>query len=448
MRILAIDVGTSGVKAGYWDGRRFVVRVQVAVATTFGEGTAEIAVRGLLKAVDEAARGAMEGREAPDVVAFDAFSSGVVVTDGAGKLVTNVITHQDRRSVLEAEEIVAEFGEEWLLKHVGNLPFPGGIGSSTLRWLQRNTRVLKGEAMVGQVSSLIGRYLTGRWVIDPSQACFLGLMDIRRGAWCEALCDFLGVTQSMLPRIEWADEVMGMTLAGVSRRWGLRSGTPVVGGFVDTSAAVLNTPMANGQLVHSSGTTDVLAMCVNEPRPAAHLLTRPVGVGRVLPERWLSVSTMAAAGSAAMWARETLFSEMTDGAFRQALARVCRREGRSKEQEARSKKTAGDVFCEPWFAGDRMSIAQKTASLAGLTLGTTREEILAGIVAGLVQERARGYGELAKVHRIERKVYTMGGATELAGAMHDAWPRKHTFVPIEADALAGLVKLARCAMNG
>ena len=48
-----------------------------------------------------------------------------------------------------------------------------------------------------------------------------------------------------------------------------------------------------GQLLNVCGSTDVLALCVNRPRPHEKLITRALGVGK----RWLSVSTLAAGGS-------------------------------------------------------------------------------------------------------------------------------------------------------
>jgi sugar (pentulose or hexulose) kinase len=207
----------------------------------------------------------------------------------------------------------------------------------------------------------------------------------------------------------------------------------VIGGFVDTSSAVLNTPMRPGQLVHNAGSTDVLALCVEAPKPAAHLLTRPVGVGRSLPPRWLSVSTIASAGSAVDWARRALFAELDDAAFRRAVRQAA--------------KQRSNITCEPWFAGDRTSLAQKTAALSGLTLATTREDLLAALIGGLVQTSAQRYDHLTKVHPIAPLVYTMGGGTDLGEAMHRAWRGRHRFVPIAGDALAGLVKLAHAALH-
>jgi sugar (pentulose or hexulose) kinase len=89
----------------------------------------------------------------------------------------------------------------------------------------------------------------------------------------------------------------------------LTEGTPVLAGMVDTSAAMVLAGARVGQLVNVSGSTDVLGLCVSKPVPHERLLTRALGVGK----RWMSVGTIAAAGSALEWARRELFRGLGGG---------------------------------------------------------------------------------------------------------------------------------------
>jgi sugar (pentulose or hexulose) kinase len=432
MRVLAIDVGSSSVKAAVWDGRRFTGRARVAYATQFDGDRAELHPETVLAAVVRAGREVRAERA--QAVSFCALSSGVVVTDARGKARLPVITHQDRRSVREARGLVEALGKKWLLTHTGNLPYPGGIGSSTLAWIAVHRRaVLRGNARVGQLSSLIGHLLTGQWVIDPSQAVFLGLWDIRAWKWSKPACAAVGVREESLPRCMWADARIGGLAESVAREWGVPSGIPVVGGFVDTSAAVLQTPMRPGQLAHNSGSTDVLAMCVKTPRPMEGVLTRPVGIQ---DGPWLAVRTIAAAGSAIAWARQELFAGMSDGKWNATVRAAC---------------TTHDpqlgLVCTPSFSGDRTAIEQVAgATFRGIRLATTKEELLGAIVHGLLRESAVNHGMLAKIRRPAREVFFMGSASDLASAMHRAWKHTHAFHRLTSDSMAGLVTLARRAV--
>jgi len=224
----------------------------------------------------------------------------------------------------------------------------------------------------------------------------------------------------------------------VARRWGVRAGVPVVGGFVDTSASILATGMRAGQLVHSVGSTEVMALCVDKPIPEEGILTRPVGVGKVFPERWLAVRTQATAGNALEWARGVMFRELNGRTWGRLLKRVT----------AEGKEMAAGVRCEATFTGERAAIEQAAgATFSGVRLSTTREELLGAIVRALVPWSAASYGRLARICRPLKRVYVSGGATPLAEAMHRAWSRGHVFKRVPRDNLQGLVLLVQRALN-
>src|SRR4029453_15032136 len=88
--------------------------------------------------------------------------------------------------------------------------------------------------------------------------------------------------------------------------FGLTHGTPVLAGLIDTGSAMLLAGARPGQLLNVAGSTDVLALCVTKPRPHERLITRALGVEK----KWLSVSTLAAAGSAFRCGREQFFRHL------------------------------------------------------------------------------------------------------------------------------------------
>ena len=59
------------------------------------------------------------------------------------------------------------------------------------------------------------------------------------------------------------------------------------------SAAMLLTGAKPGQLLNVCGSTDVLGLCTDRPRPHEKVLTRALGIG----DRWMSVCTLAAAAN-------------------------------------------------------------------------------------------------------------------------------------------------------
>jgi len=446
MRILAIDIGSSAIKAALHGGKTFARAVRLPFATTFENEKAEVDPQVLLKTFFRTARSALaQGKKSPDAIAFCTFSPGVLLTDNVGRPASPIITHADRRSSKTAQQLVAEHGKPFWLSHAGNLPYAGSIGASTLAFLRKNSpHLFPKNYRIAQASTLIAHALTGQFTIDPSQAVFLGLYDIRRGSWNDDLCDAVGIHPASLPAIRPADCVLGTLSKTAAARLGLPGGIPIVGGFVDTSAAILQTPMTPGQLTHSAGSTDVLALCVGKPRPAEGILTRPVGVGAAeFPNRWLAVRTIASAGSALSWARETLFCDLSAAALQKLLDQTCK--------NCHGGGAPSLPVCIPTFAGERAAILQPPgAAFSNLHLSTSREDILQALVAALAQQSADNYRLLEKIHAPAKVVYAMGGASSLASAMHAAWPRRkpgHVFRSLASDNLAGLILLARKTLN-
>src|SRR6185369_10508636 len=145
---------------------------------------------------------------------------------------------------------------------------------------------------------------------------------------------------------------------------GLTPGVPALAGMIDTSSAMLLSGAQVGQLLNTCGSTDVLALLTDHATPGEKRITRAFGIG----QKWMSVSTLAAAGSAIAWVREQLFPDFSWTRFERLVNTLA------------SKPNSSTVRCEANFAGDRMSIEQPTTSFTGLTLATTREQMLKAVL--------------------------------------------------------------------
>lgn len=445
MRILAIDVGSSSIKAGYFKNSRLKDFAHIPVVSVLQTGEVEVPAAGLLEAFEKSIRKAMASHKKLDAIVLDTFSPGLVALDKQGKPIFGCITHQDRRSTQQACELEKQIGADRHLKLTGNRPFPGGIASTSLLWMkQRQPARFKAIAKLGQPTTLLVHHLTGQWTIDPSQAAFLGLYEaLSLGGWSQELCQAVGIRTAQLPEIKFADEVAGRTLEPISRRLGLPSGTPVFASLVDTSAAMLGTSAHAGTLVHSAGSSDVLALCLNTPQPAPDILTRPLGPGKHLPRRWLAVSTIAAGGSTMKWLHQNMFCDLSAKAFARLTARIG--EQLTPPSAAPHPVAGADsvppVAFKPFLAGDRTSMNNIAASFENLTLATDRRAMLQAAIAALAQSSRERFSRLAKIHPIRGPIYTMGGQAELAAIMQRYWPGHWKFHPLEHEAMGGLVKM-------
>ncbi|MEM8874511.1 MAG: FGGY-family carbohydrate kinase [Planctomycetota bacterium] len=391
MKVLALDIGSSSAKAAIVVDGEIVGSVLREPFRTDTQGVkVSVTAQELLRAAF-AVLGAIDGTGV-DVLALTGMSPAWLAMGPNGKELSDIITHADRRSVAQAHAIEAALGRDDHLRRVGNRPFPGGISSTSCKWFADN-HGMSGVDLVGHITTLLHTSLTGARVMDVSNAGFTGLWRVDGTGWDEELVDLVGLKMSQLPSVVDSGEVVGKLLPGASVVLKLPEGLPVTAGMVDGSGALLLAGARPGQLVNSAGSTDVLAVCLDHPEPRADLLTRPLGIGR----KWVSAATEAAAGSTIAWARRELFRDLDDAAFERLLT------------QTRSTDVAFDLR----LAGSRTEIDQPTGGMSGLTLGSTRDDILGAIVAALDRSRRERLAKLESLGTplLDDVILTGGGAT-------------------------------------
>ena len=430
MRVLALDIGSSSIKAAILRNGKPVGTISHAAYPTVRKDTrAEVDPNALLQAISKAIASIPAAKKA-DILALSVMSSAWVAMDSRGKTLTPIITHQDRRSIDDARALLREIGEKSLLKITGSLPFPGGISSTTHRWMFRNLKQLKRKAaLVGPLNTFLHRVLTGACVTDPGNASFMGLFQtLKLRSWSPLMLSACGGTESILPDVLEGDAIAGRITHAAADTFGLLEGLPMTTGVIDTSAAMLLAGADEGRLLHICGTTDVLALCTNQPHPHPRLLTRGLGLGG----KFLIAATLASAGSTLDWAKATFFADFDDTQF----VRLVRHVSRLPDDPA--------VIFDPYLAGERTNIEQRTAALAGLSLRTDRNMILRSILAALARASAQRFPLLMKNRKVKRNVLVSGGGAKiLAPLFHADLPRRLHYHYVEQATLLGLWKLAQ-----
>ncbi|HQY89551.1 MAG TPA: FGGY family carbohydrate kinase, partial [Tepidisphaeraceae bacterium] len=297
MRVLAIDIGSSAVRAAILSGRDSMSKVaRVPFETIFDGPRAEVEASAILNSLTKCIAQLGSAIRTVDLIAPAVMSPSWVALDRKGNALTKVITHQDRRSVQQAIEIEEVVGRKRHMHLTGNRPIPGGISSTTWLWhLQRSQSQMRRAKVVGHLSTMLAYILTGKRIVDPSNASFMGLyITTNLSTWSDELIESIGIDRAQLPEIIEANSIAGTITASASEKFGLKAGTPMLAGIMDGSCAMLLAGAEPGQLVNVCGSTDVLALCVDRAKPHTDFLTRALGVGK----RWLAVQTIAAAGNA------------------------------------------------------------------------------------------------------------------------------------------------------
>lgn len=429
--MLGLDIGSSSVIAGILKGNRVLRESPRAFFPSRCDGPkVEVDPETLLAAVEKAIRSLGPEARTVDVINLAVMCPAWVALDKAGRPLTPLVTHQDRRSVAEARALEERLGKKRHLALCGCRPFPGGISSTTWAWFKKHEPArLRGAATLGHLNTFLHLHLTGARVIDPSNASFTGLYHtLKLSGWNHDLCANAEVDPALLPQVLDADVVAGRILPAAAARFGLRAGTPVMTGLMDGSAGMLRAGAVPGQLFNVVGSTDVLALCTGTPRPHERLLTRALGIGR----RWLAVSTLAAAASSIYWARDQFFQEMPIEAFRKEVHRL----------SALGPGAAGGVVFDPYMAGERTSIEQRQGAFRGITLATKREHLLSAIIEGLIAASAERLPLLQGTGtRLRPTVMVSGGSDRLDKILHRDWPGKWTYKAVTDATMRGLAMI-------
>jgi glycerol kinase len=126
-----------------------------------------------------------------------------------GEPVHRALVWQDRRTASRCDEL-REQGHEQLIRERTGLVIDPYFSGTKIEWLIRNADLPEGTVF-GTIDSWLAFKLTGRHLIDYSNASRTMLFDIRRLGWDEGLCELLGVDPGSLPEPVPSSQVYGTT---------------------------------------------------------------------------------------------------------------------------------------------------------------------------------------------------------------------------------------------
>jgi sugar (pentulose or hexulose) kinase len=386
MRILSADFGTSSLKLAVLDRR-----LSTLASRTVGYGydlsggdRVEMAPEVPLKAFVDGMKSLSDYADKVEVVAPCVFCPSLVSLDKDGNSLYPIITHLDRRSVGQARRALEAVGKDAFLRINGNLPFPGGISLTSLLWLRDNHPGIYAKTWkYGHFNTYLHRVLTGRFLIEPTNASFTGLYETAAwGGWSAELCEALGVDVDKLPEIRPSGEVVGGLTRAAAAMTGLKEGIPVLMGANDSSSAAYGAGVVdNGAMLNISGSNEILTIALDRPLPHEKVYLR----AHVTRGKWLCL-TITVGGGAIEWFRRVFCGEMSPETFyeRYLPDLVGRRFGGGAGMGG-SREPDTTVHFAPYLAGDRHSIEQRRASFDGITLESGREDFLAAVLVGIME---------------------------------------------------------------
>lgn len=369
---LGIDAGTSAIKVCAFDGQGTLLRkVQrfVPVITPYPLWV-EIDLERYWELLVEALQEVTAQTAPVGAIGLATTCPTTILLDRDHKPLRHAMVYLDGRAD-GLVHTVAGADVAALQSRTGNRASTSTCWAANLLWVQENEPELwRRVDKVCMLNSFIALRLTGALGIDPTQASYSGLMDVKQpvAQWNPDLLALWKTPAQILPPILAGSDCIGRVTGEVGQLTAIPAGVPVALGVADTAAAAFAMRLQdNGQAFESVGTSGVMTFCMDQPDFEPGFLNRH----HVYPGRWLAHGAMSTLGGSFGWLQSKIWPEVKSLAGLERLA-----------QE--SLPGSNGLIFLPYLAGERSPIWDSEASAAwiGLRLSHTRADMIRAVFEG------------------------------------------------------------------
>jgi len=405
--VIGIDLGTTALKAGAFDGKSGRVLAQAGrrlpVRTT-ADGGREQGLRAVDAAVSEAMAELRKklGKAWQAVAGLGLAAQGgssILCERTSGRARTPMFLWNDGRAYVYvrriAERVPARFWPRFLLY---DMP-PTGLGR--IEWLKET---YSGYFTPDFIHAGVGEYLfyrlTGVWRQDAGNAIQVGSYNARTKRLDPAALDLIGVPLSFVAPLRQGHEMAALTKAA-AKALELRSGIPVAGPYIDQEAGYMSASGASERPLHCSLGTAwvgnfVLPKDTTGRSPSQIVIPSPVGHGRLV------IQALPAGNVTWDWALETFYG----GDHRQALRHAA-------SDFARQLLPPEGLIMLPWCTQSNplLPAAPGGGAFLGVAATTSRSDLLRAVAAGMACELARVFHEVKTSGAIDSLILG-GGASK------------------------------------
>lgn len=415
--ILAIDIGTSGLKLGVFspdlEPRRVARRSYSP--HLYESGKADIDPQIWWEALRSCCAEVGPDLQGVGVVSLSVTTPGLTPMAADGSALAPAILFLDGRSHAQARRIRERVGEEAFLSESANLPVSGGSSLASIMWFRdEQPETWNATAKFGHCNTYIVRRMTGQWAIDPSTTSITGLYNTVHNdlTWNERALDAAGIPVHLLPPLRQSYDPVGAILPEIADELGLPRDCVVLCGGNDATLAALSGGITEpGDISIISGTCDIVSVCTDRPVASAEFNLRC----HVIPDRWLTFYVLNTGGEALEWFRRVFCRELdTEAFYGDYLPGVLEAFFSDPDSDARERELP--VY-DPHLGGSRYSLQRLKGGFEGLTLQSSREDLLVSLVRGNMTYLGRHLEGVADLLALGPKISISGGGAKIRGML-------------------------------
>jgi xylulokinase len=448
--ILAVDVGTSALKLAVFGpdlDRRCDTQLEYA-PHVYDRGRADIEPEVWWTALGDGCARLRSYLGGVAVVSLSVTTPGLTPMAADGTALGPAILFFDARSRAQSAAIRRIVGEDRFLAEACNLPVSGGSSLSSILWLRdEQPEVWQRTARFGHCNTYLVKRLTGRWAIDPSTVSITGLYDTARDdlGWNDEVLRLAGIPTTMLPPLLRSYDAVGPILPAAADELGLpRGGTVLCGGNDAVLAALSGGLTEPGDVNIISGTCDIASVCTDAPIASPDFNVRC----HAIPGRWLTFFVLNTGGAALDWFHASFCRELSEDRFHDeyvpSVLAAFFADPDPDGWEARLPTY------EPYLGGSRYSLEPLTAAFGGLTLETTRDDLLLSVIRGNAAYLGEHLRKVGRLLALGRRVGISGGGARVPGMLEARrrWTGPFEYVYQDQSSLLGAAMLGRIHQTG
>lgn len=302
-----------------------------------------------------------------DQVCYDTFSPSLILMDENGTPLHNIVTHLDRRSHEQSIFICERFGRENYHRITGVYPFNGGVSLTTLLWfMQQKPELMDRVSKIGHLTTYLQKQFTGTWAVDMVNASMMGLYDtVNQSGWSEEIISAFDIPRKWLSPILVPGTNTGGLLPEMAELLRIPAGVPVSMGTNDMATAQVGAANTRpGQILNTAGSSDMVSILTDKPVISPNYYLR----NSAIPGLWQIYATTSG-GFSIDWFYREFCKDMDAEYFYTEYIPSCIEIGEDNP-----------VTFDPYLAGDRQSMDSKTGSWHGLSLSSTREQMMSALL--------------------------------------------------------------------
>ncbi|MCR4402345.1 MAG: FGGY family carbohydrate kinase [Firmicutes bacterium] len=418
MSLLGLDIGTTGCKAAIFsqDGQVIGYSFKEYGYSCPYPKWAEQDPLEVMAAVREVIGGAVASVTRNDpvtVIGLSVQGDAIIPVDSHMNIIYPAILGMDARTEEECRWLDDKFGAHNIFRHTG-MPIHPLNALTKIMWLKNNRPdVFEKTWKFLHYEEFVLAMLGGEPLVDLSMASRTMAFDISAGEWSSSILDAVGIPSEKLGTVVPSGHFAGRIAPELARELGLPKGVSLATGGHDQTCAALGAGVVREKMATvSTGTAEVMGIPFERPILSDEMLrSKYPCYYHVVPGIYFTITLNHTGGLLLRWYRDT---------FGHLEAREAAESGCDVYDLiiSRVPKDPSHVLFLPHLVGSGTpwSDPKSKGAVVGLTLGTTRYDVVKGILDSLTYELKINLDTLYSLGVEVRELRAVGG-----GAKSPAW---------------------------